>query len=68
MNIIIDNHELTEIIRKAVQGNKREKFEIILIFQNLIKKEAMINGKYSEECRAYIEDKLFKSIENFKKN
>lgn len=67
MNIIIDNHELAEIIRKAVQGNKREKFEIILIFQNLIKKEAMINGKYSEECREYIEDKLFKSIEKFKK-
>ena len=67
MKILISNKELAEIIKGAVNGNKKAKFEIILIFQNLIKKESKINGKYSDECRAFIEDKLFDEIENFKK-
>ena len=67
MKILISNKELAEIIRKAVSGNKKSKFEIILIFENLIRKEAKINGKYSEDCREFIEDKLFNEIEKFKK-
>lgn len=67
MKILITNKELAEIIRKAVNGNKKYKFEIILIFGNLIRKEAKINGKYSEDCREFIEDKLFKEIEKFRK-
>lgn len=67
MKILISNREFVKIIRKAVKGDKKSKFEIIVIFQNLIKTEASINGKYSDECRAFIEDKIFDEIEKFKK-
>lgn len=67
MKVLISNKELAEIIKKAVNGNKKAKFEIILIFENLIKKESRINGRYSEECRDFIEDKIFDEIEKFKK-
>lgn len=67
MKVLISNKELAGIIRKAVKGDTKSKFEIILIFENLIKKESRINGKYSEDCRDFIEDKLFDEIEKFKK-
>ena len=44
----------------------KAKFEIIIMFQELNEKESYINGKYSEECKEYIEDKIIKDIENFK--
>lgn len=67
MKVLISNKELVKIIRKAVKGDTKYKFEIILTFQNLIKKEARINGKFSDECRAFIEDKIFEEIEKFRK-
>ena len=67
MKIKLSNEEFAKIIRKAVAGNTKEKFEIIILFENLIKKESLINGKYSEDCRNYVEEKLFKYIEKFKK-
>lgn len=67
MKIKLSNEEFAKIIRKAVVGNTKEKFEIIILFENLIKKESLINGKYSEDCRNYVEEKLFNYIEKFKK-
>lgn len=67
MKILISNREFVKIIRKAVNGDKKSKFEIIVIFQNLIKTEARINGEFSNECRAFIEDKIFDEIEKFRK-
>ena len=61
------NEELVMLIEKAVQGSSKEKFEIILLFENLINKKSRINGAFSQECKDYIEDKLFDSIEKFKK-
>lgn len=66
MKIEMNNKELYEVIKKAVNGDMKAKFEIILIFQELIEKESYINGKYSEECKDYIEDRILKDIENFK--
>ena len=62
MKIKLSNEEFAKIIRKAVAGNT-----IIILFENLIKKESLINGKYSEDCRNYVEEKLFNYIEKFKK-
>lgn len=67
MKIKLSNEEFAKIIRKAVAGNTKEKFEIIILFENLIKKESLINGKYSEDCRNYVEEKLFNYIEKLKK-
>lgn len=66
MKIEMNNKELYEVIKKAVNGDMKAKFEIILMFQELIEKESYINGKYSEECKDYIEDRILKDIENFK--
>ena len=63
----ISNAEFVRIIEKAVHGNSKEKFKIILMFENLITKKAHINGIFSQECKDYIEDKLFYEIEKFKK-
>ena len=61
MKIDMNNKELYEVIKKAVNGNMKAKFEIILEFDELISKNSKKLGKYSEECRDYI-----KAIENFK--
>lgn len=59
--------ELARIIRLAVAGDTKSIFEIILQFQFLIIKESYINGKFSQECKDYIEDKIFSEIKKFKK-
>ena len=66
MKIDMNNKELYEVIKKAVNGNMKAKFEIILEFDELISKNSKKRGKYSEECRDYIEDRILKAIENFK--
>ena len=62
----MNNKELFEIIEKAVNGDIKAKFEIIIIFESLIKSKAYIKGKFNQECKEYIEDRLFDTIENFK--
>jgi len=63
----MENRELFELIEKAVAGDIKATFEIILQFQDLICKEAKINGKFNQECKDYIEDQLMKYIKTFKK-
>ena len=63
----MENKELFELIRKAVAGEMKATFEIILNFQDLICKEAKINGKFNQECKDYIEEQLIKYIKTFKK-
>ena len=67
MKIIISNKELAEKIRKAVAGDNKAKFELILIFENIINEKAKINGCFSQECKDLIEDKIFDYIEKFGK-
>lgn len=66
MKIDMSNKELYEVIKKAVNGNMKAKFEIILEFDELITKNSNKLGKYKEECRDYIEDRIIKDIEKFK--
>ena len=63
----MNNKELFEIIEKAVNGDIKAKFEIIIIFESLIKSKAYIKGKFNQECKDYIKDKVFEYIERFKK-
>lgn len=63
----LSNKELANCIRLAVAGNEKATIEIIAHFQNLINKKAKINGKFSDDCKDYIEDRIFKQIKNFKK-
>ncbi len=66
MKIEVNNNELFEIIEKAVNGDTKAKFEILILFEPLINSESYIKGKFNQECKDYIEDKLFESIEKFK--
>ena len=66
MKIEMNNKELFEIIEKAVNGDVKSKFEILIIFDPLIKSESYIKGKFSQDCKDYIEDRLFESIEKFR--
>lgn len=66
MNIEISNRELFEIIEKAVKGDVKSKFEILILFEPLINSESYIKGNFSQECKDYIEDRVFDSIEKFK--
>lgn len=66
MRIEINNKELFEVIKKAVDGEVKAKFEILILFDSLIKSESYIKGKFDQECKDYIEDRLFESIEKFR--
>ena len=41
MKIEMSNSELYEVIKKAVNGDMKAKFEIILMFQDLIEKRIL---------------------------
>lgn len=62
-----DNKLLYELIKKAKKGNTRATFELILMFEPLINKYSIINGRFNQECKDYIIDTLLKQIKNFKK-
>lgn len=62
----MSNRELFEIIEKAVNGNVKSKFEILILFDPLIKNQSYIRGKFNQDCKEYIEDRLFESIEKFR--
>lgn len=66
MKIKTSNKELFEIIERAVNGDIKSKFEILIIFDPLIKSESYIKGKFSQDCKDYIEDRLYESIEKFR--
>lgn len=61
-----DNKLLYSLIKKAQKGNTRALFELILRFEPLINKYSMINGKFNQECKDYIIDKLLINIKKFR--
>lgn len=63
----ISDREFAEILQKAVNGDINATYKIIDIYDGLILKNSTIEGKYSQECRDYIEDKIIKEIKKFKK-
>ena len=63
----VDDRELINLIKLAKKGDIKATFEIILIFEKNIDRQCYINGKFNQECKDYIIDKLFEKIKNFKK-
>ena len=63
---MIDNNCLYELIIRAVKGDLRATFEIIIEFENIINNECYIDGIFNEECKDYIIDSLIKNIKKFK--
>ena len=63
----VDDRELINLIKLAKKGDIKATFEIILIFEKNIDRQCYINGKFNQECKDYIIDKLLEKIKNFKK-
>ena len=59
---------LYKLINAALDGNTAATFELILHFEPLINKYSKIDGRFEQECKDYIIDKLFKKIKKFRKN
>ena len=63
----ISYKEFAITLQKAVAGDINAIYQIIDIYDGLILKYSIIDGKFNQECRDYIEDKIIKKIKKFKK-
>ena len=63
----ISDKEFITILEKAVNGDIENIYKIIKIFEGTIINNSIINGRYNQECRDYIEDKIIEQIQKFKK-
>jgi len=62
----MENKELYLQIEKAIKGDMKSTFSIILEFENVINSKCYINGRFDQECKDYIVDHLLKNIRKFK--
>ena len=62
-----EDKKLFELLLLAKKGNTKATFEIILMFEKYIDKHCYINGKFNQECKDYIIDKLLTEIRKFRK-
>lgn len=63
----ISNKEFVQILKKATEGKIEYIYKIIEIYEGAIVNNSTINGRYNQECRDYIEEKIIKNIKKFKK-
>jgi len=52
--------------KKQFGNNKSALYEIIQMYEKLIIKNSFVNGRFDEDCKAYIENNLIISIKKFK--
>ena len=62
----MENEKLYNLVSKAVNGDLKATFEIIIEFENIINDECYIDGQFNNECKDYIVDGLLKNIKKFK--
>ena len=62
-----EDQELFDLIYKALNGSDDAKWQIVWNFNDLIINASTINMQPNVECQEYVENKVFKSIEKFKK-
>ena len=62
----MNDYEFVLLLQKAIKNNKSAIYEIIKLYEKLIYKNSYINGRFDEDCRAYIESKLITAIRKFK--
>lgn len=55
-----------ETLKKAISGDQASIYKILKEYEGLIVKNSIINGKFDEECKAVIEQKIIENIKNFK--
>ena len=62
----MSDEEFILLLQKAVEDDEMAIFQIIKLYENLIYKNSFVNGRYDEDCKAYIESRLIEVIRNFK--
>ena len=62
----MDSEEFVQLLQQAIGGDKQAIYQIIQSYSGLIHKNSYINGRFDEDCRAYIESKLLTEIKKFK--
>lgn len=63
----ISDREFVKILKSAIQGNLNDTYKIIEMYKGLIVNNAMIDGKFNQECKDYIEEQIIKKLKKFKK-
>lgn len=62
----MNDDEFVFLLQKATQNDKSAIYEIIKLYEKLIIKNSFVNGKFDEDCKAYIESNLINAIRKFK--
>ena len=62
----MNDDEFVLLLQKATNNNKSAIYEIIQMYEKLIIKNSFVNGRFDEDCKAYIEDNLIIAIKKFK--
>jgi len=64
--VCMNDDEFVLLLQKATQNDKIAIYEIIKMYENLTIKNSIVNGRFDEDCRVYIESNLITAINNFK--
>jgi len=62
----MSDKEFVLLLQKATENDEQSICQIIKMYENLIFKNSYINGKFDEDCKAYIEHHLINAIRKFK--
>jgi len=54
------------LLQKATKNDNVALYKIMQMYEGLILKNSFVNGRFDEDCRAYIESCLISAIRNFK--
>ena len=66
MIFISNNEEFVVLLQKATRNDKTAIYEIIQAYENLTIKNSFVNGRFDEDCKAYIESDVISAIKKFK--
>ena len=62
----MNDDEFVLLLRKATENDKSAIYETIQMYEGLIIKNSFVNGRFDEDCMAYIESNVIVAIKNFK--
>ena len=61
----MSDKDFTLLLQKATSNDKSAIYEIIQMYEKLIYINSFINGRFDEDCKAYIELNLITAIKKF---
>jgi hypothetical protein len=62
----MSDKEFALLLQKATENDKSAIYEIIRLYEKLIYKNSYVNGRFDDDCRAYIVNHLITAIKSFK--